>query len=264
MREAQESGSCDERIFHTGDLGRMRPDGCLIHLGRKDSLVKVRGYRVELAGVERALCDLGTVKEAVVVARDDERGEKRLVAYLVPAQQSAPTVSALRRALAETLPEYMIPETFVLLEALPLTPNGKVDRRSLPAPHNTRPALDSPFALPSTPVETVLVDIWKQVLGLQQVGIHDDFLELGGHSLRAAQVLSRMQQVFQMELPLRCLFEAPTVAGLAATLVQREAVPGQVTELARLWERVEALAADEVEALLQEKRASATRPMDSR
>ena len=151
------SGS-NARIYHTGDLGCLLPDGCLLHLGRKDARVKVRGHRIEVGEIEQALLTHTTIKEAVVVAREDQPGELRLVAYLVLTQHPAPTISALRAFLQARLPDHMIPAAFVLLEALPLLPNGKVDRNALPAPDQTRPALDSPFVPPRTPIEERLVE----------------------------------------------------------------------------------------------------------
>jgi acyl-coenzyme A synthetase/AMP-(fatty) acid ligase/acyl carrier protein len=205
----------DERIYRTGDLGRMLPDGCLVHLGRKDFQVKVRGYRIEVAEIEIALLDLASIRQAVVVPWGGQSSDQHLVAYLVPAGQHVPTVTELRRSLGEILPEYMIPSAFVMLDALPLTSSGKIDRRALPVPDRTRPELESAFVTPRTPIEEVLAGIWEDVLGLERIGVHDNFFELGGHSLVATRVISRVRAAFRMELPLRSLFEAPTVADLA-------------------------------------------------
>lgn len=208
------------RLYRTGDLGRLRPDGCLEHLGRKDTQVKIRGHRVETSEVETVLREHPAVKEIAVLAREDSRGDKSLVAYVVPARQPAPTVGELRSVVQVKLPDYMVPSAFVLLEVLPLLPNGKVDRQALPMPDQARPELDRAFIAPRTPLEEVLAGIWMQVLGLAQVGIHDNFLELGGHSLSATQVVSRIRTALQLDLPLRTLFEAPTVAGLASFIAQ--------------------------------------------
>src|SRR5829696_8993657 len=204
-----------KRLYHTGDLGRLRSDGCLEFLGRKDSRVKVRGHSIEVAEIEAALFDLGNVKEVAVTALELGQDDLRLVAYVVPRNGSLPSVSSLRTALAQTLPDYMIPSTFVSLPALPMTPNGKLDRRALPKPDEKRPDLESAYEAPRTQVEDVLAGIWEEVLGLERVGVHDDFFELGGHSLLATRVISRLRDAFGLELPLRSLFEAPTVAGLA-------------------------------------------------
>ena len=209
-----------ERIYRTGDLGRRLPDGCLVHLGRKDFQVKIRGFRVEVAEVEGALLSLPTVQEAVVVAREDRPGDRRLVAYLVPTARPAPTVTALRQALAAVVPDYMVPAAYVLLDALPKTPGGKVDRRALPPPGRTRPALDQPLVAPRTPVEATVGAIWQEVLGLDELGIHDNFFDLGGHSLAASQVIARVTETLHVDLPLRVLFAAPTVTGLAVAVVQ--------------------------------------------
>jgi len=208
------------RIYRTGDLGRRLPDGCLLHLGRQDFQVKIRGFRVEVAEVEGALLSLPQVREAVVVAREDRPGERRLVAYLVPTARPAPTVSALRQALAATVPDYMVPAAFVVVDTLPKTPGGKVDRRALPAPGRARPALDQPLVAPRTPVEAAVGAIWQEVLGLDEIGLHDNFFDLGGHSLAVGQVLARVTETFHVDLPVRILFEAPTVNGLALAVIR--------------------------------------------
>jgi amino acid adenylation domain-containing protein len=205
----------DARIYHTADLGRRLPDGCLEHLGRKDWQVKIRGHRIEVAEVERALLEMPAIAEAVVMSWEFNEGDARLVAYVVPEENSVIAVHELRCFLQAKLPEYMLPSTFVLLHALPLTPNGKIDRQALPPPNQSRPELETPFVAPRTAVETVLTGIWAEVLGVERVGIHDDFFELGGHSLLATQVVSRLHGVFRVELPLRSILEAPTVAALA-------------------------------------------------
>ncbi len=209
-----------DRIFRTGDLGCLLPNGSLLHLGRKDGQLKIRGHRVEAAEIEMALLDLGGIRDAVVVGRADRAGDQRLVAYLVPAATPAPSASSLRRGLAERLPDHMIPSAFVKLDGLPLAPNGKVDRQALPAPRPDRPDLDTPFIGPRTPIERTVADIWAEVLGLFPIGIHDAFIELGGDSLRAFQVLARVRAAFGLELPASLLFEAPTVEHLAATVVR--------------------------------------------
>jgi len=236
----------DARIYRTGDLGRMLPDGRLDHLGRKDFQVKVRGYRIEAGEIEGALLGSAEIKEAVVVAREDWRGEQHLVAYIVPAGTSAPSASTLRRALTETLPDYMLPSAFVTLTALPLTPTGKVDRRALPAPGRARPELETPFVTARTPVERVLAGIWEEVLGLDRVGIHDDFLDLGGHSLLATQIASRIRDVFRADVPLRSLFEAATVADMTVAIVQHVAEKVECDRPEPPWAEVERLSEDEV------------------
>jgi amino acid adenylation domain-containing protein len=208
-------GAPGGRLYRTGDLARRRPDGDLDYLGRADDQVKIRGFRIELGEVESALLRHPAIREVVAVAREDTPGDRRLVAYLVVGGQGTPDAAELRRWLEGTLPEYMIPAAFVPLEALPLTPHGKVDRKALPAPEADRAGLRVEFVAPRNAAEEVLAAIWAEVLGLERVGIQDDFFELGGNSLLATQVMSRLRQALRAEVPLRALFEAPTVAALA-------------------------------------------------
>ena len=205
----------DERLYRTGDLGVMRPDGCLTHLGRKDFQVKIRGYRVEVTAVEEALLDMDSIEAAVVQAQADDGGEQRLVAYVVSATGTDPTVNELRRELAQTLPDYMMPSAFVFLQTLPLSATGKIDRRALPVPDRVRPRLEETFVAPRNPTEEIVAETWAKLLSLKQVGVHDNFFNLGGHSLLVTQVISRLLDILEVEVPVRVLFEAPTVAGLA-------------------------------------------------
>ncbi|MBP5974477.1 amino acid adenylation domain-containing protein [Brasilonema sp. CT11] len=202
----------DARLYKTGDLARYFPDGSIQFLGRIDHQVKIRGFRIELEEIESVLTQCPQVRETVVIAWEDHPGNKRLVAYVVP-QQERPTTSILRGFLKKKLPEYMVPGAFVFLEALPLTPNGKLDRRALPAP-NAEIALDDSLIAPRTPTEEIIANIFASVLKLEQVGIQNNFFELGGHSLLATQVVSRLRESLQIEVPLRTLFESPTVAEL--------------------------------------------------
>jgi amino acid adenylation domain-containing protein/non-ribosomal peptide synthase protein (TIGR01720 family) len=205
------------RLYRTGDLARYAADGSLEFLGRMDHQVKVRGFRIELGEVESVLGRHPGVAEAVVMAREDGRGDKRLVAYVVSPSGSS-SASELRRFVSERLPGHMVPAAFVMLDAMPLTPNGKVDRRALPAPDQARPDLERPFVLPRGPFEEAVAGIWTEVLGVERVGADDNFFDLGGHSLKATQVISRIRDAFQVGTPLRQLFETPTVAGLAASV----------------------------------------------
>ncbi|MEP0858568.1 amino acid adenylation domain-containing protein [Trichocoleus sp. DQ-U1] len=205
-----------EFLYKTGDLARYLPNGELEYLGRIDHQVKVRGFRIELGEIEAVLGQHPGVQQAVVIAREDNSIDKNLLAYVVPKPaETATTPAQLRSFLKEKLPNYMVPSGFVLLEAIPLTPNGKIDRRALPEPDTARPELESAYIAPRTAIEEVVAGIWTQVLGLEQVGMRDRFFDLGGHSLLATQVMSRLREAFQVELPLRYLFESPTVAGLA-------------------------------------------------
>ncbi|HEX7957441.1 MAG TPA: condensation domain-containing protein, partial [Pyrinomonadaceae bacterium] len=206
------------RLYRTGDLARWLPDGNVEFQGRVDEQVKIRGYRIELGEIETVLCGHAAVAQGVVIAREEQGGEKRLVAYVVAAGAQTPTVGELRGHLQAQLPDYMLPSAFVFLPELPLTSNGKVDKRALPAPDSARPELAHQFVAPRTPVEEMLCGIWAEVLGVERVGIHDNFFELGGHSLLATQMVSRVRHAFHLELPLRALFDAPTVAQLAQHL----------------------------------------------
>jgi len=207
-----------DRLYKTGDLGRYLPDGNLQFGGRKDQQVKIRGFRVEPAEIEAVLSRHPDVGQAAVIAREDIPGEKRLVAYVVAKTPPALRANDLRSFLKEKLPEYMVPSTFVMMDALPLTPNAKIDRRALPPPERMRLESGVGFAAARTPTEEVLATIWSDVLGVTEVGIHDDFFELGGHSLLAVQIVSRLRDSFKVNLPLRVLFESPTVAGLAQSV----------------------------------------------
>lgn len=210
------------RLYKTGDLGRYLPNGTIEFLGRIDNQVKIRGFRIELGEIEAALSQHPSVREVVIVARQNQSGDaesglcqRHLVAYVVPDVETVfqyPKLGDLRSFLQERLPDYMLPSAFVMLKALPLTPNGKIDRNSLPAPEQE---LEQTFVAPRNPIERVLADIWAECLDVERVGIHDNFFDLGGHSLLATQVIYKMREAFQINLPLRSLFDAPTVAGIA-------------------------------------------------
>jgi amino acid adenylation domain-containing protein len=204
-----------ERVYKTGDLARYHPGANIEFLGRRDTQVKLRGYRIELGEIEATLEYHPAIRRAVVVAREDTPGDKRLVAYCVPHDESRPEIPELHGFLQLKLPDYMVPAAFVILDALPLTPNGKVDRQALPAPDRARPAMFEAFVPPRTPMEELLAGIWASVLGLPSVGVHDNFFVLGGHSLLAVQVISRLRKVMPVDVPLRALFDAPTVASLS-------------------------------------------------
>jgi amino acid adenylation domain-containing protein len=224
------------RLYRTGDLARWRPDGCLEFLGRLDQQVKVRGFRIELGEVEAAVAAHPGVREAVVAARDDAPGSKRLAAYVVPEEAGGGVPAGLRDFLRERLPDYMVPSDFVALDALPLGPTGKVDRRALPAPEATRRAPEETFVAPESTEEVALAAIWSEVLAVDRIGVKDDFFVLGGHSLLAAQVVSRVRRDFQVDLPLRSLFQEPTIAGLLAAIGQARASggPAQAPRIARV------------------------------
>ena len=237
------------RVYRTGDLVKWLPDGNIEFLGRIDHQVKVRGFRIELGEVEAILDQHPAVQQVVVLVLEDRPGEKRLVAYFVPARGQAPTVGGLRHFLREKLPDYMVPSAFVTLEALPLMPNGKVDRRALPAPGVARSEREGAFVVPRTPVEKELAHTWGDILGIKQVGINDNFFDLGGHSLLATQVISRIRDAFHLEMPIRNLFEAATVADLA-TVIERKLIEQVDDEkLAQIWAELKQLPGDEVQAM---------------
>ncbi len=206
------------RLYRTGDLARRLGNGDVEYLGRADDQVKVRGFRIEPGEIESALSEHEDVKTAVVVAFEETGGEKRLAAYIVADQEGSPNVSELRNHLKQRLPDYMIPSVFVYLNELPLTSHGKIDRRALSAPDAERPALAEVFVAPRNAVEEMLAAIWSDLLGGVRVGVNDNFFELGGHSLLATQVMSRVRDAFGVEVPLRSLFEQPTVGALADTI----------------------------------------------
>ncbi|WNG36167.1 amino acid adenylation domain-containing protein [Archangium violaceum] len=210
-----------ERLYRTGDKVRWLDDGTLEFAGRLDSQVKLRGFRIELGEIESVLGKHPSVRQCTVIAREDRSGDKRLVAYVVSSGQQVPSASELRAYLKEHLPEYMVPSAFVALEQLPVTPSGKVDRKALPMPEAS--VSDAEYIAPRTPTEQQLATIWAEVLGVPRVGAEDNFLDLGGHSLLATQVMARLRPAFEVELPIRALFEAPTLSGLARKIDEARA-----------------------------------------
>ncbi|MBD2199778.1 MULTISPECIES: non-ribosomal peptide synthetase [Calothrix] len=223
-------GTNTDFIYKTGDLGRWLSDGNIEFLGRIDNQVKIRGFRIELGEIEAVIKQHPNVGEAVVIAREDIPGDRRLVAYFVQHSQEQLAID-LREFLEQKLPEYMIPAAFVALEALPITPNGKLDRRALPAPKITQLSSPSDFIAPSTAIEKQLVNIWTEILGIDNIGIHHNFFNLGGHSLLATRLISQIRQTFQIELPLRRIFEKPTIAGLAKDIEKATKTNSQVEEI---------------------------------
>ncbi len=215
--------------------------------------MKIRGYRVEVAEIELALLDLDPVQEAVVMARQDQPGDPRLVAYIVPQSPAMPSVATLRQALAATLPAPMVPAAFVILDALPHTPTGKVDRRALPAPERGRPVLSTLFVAPRTPIEAKLAKIWADVLGLERVGIHDDFLALGGDSLLATRLITRVRDTLRVDIPLRLLLDAPTCADMAVVVTRHQTTQLAPGELDAIVAEVEALSEEDARQRLGDR-----------
>ena len=202
------------RMYRTGDLARWRTDGTLEFLGRGDQQIKLRGFRIELGEIEAALKSQPKIAHAAVIVREDGTAGKELVAYLVPSGKELPDLSSLRRDLGTRLPDYMVPSAFISLSALPLTPNGKLDRRALPAPERQRES----YRPPRTPEEEMLCGIFADVLSLDRVSVDDNFFALGGHSLTATRLVSQIRATLQIDVPLKLLFEAPSVAQLAPYL----------------------------------------------
>jgi non-ribosomal peptide synthetase component F len=243
----------EKTLYLTGDLALRLSDGCLIHKGRKDFRVKIRGSGVDIAEVESTLRGHRGIKEAIVVSRQDASGESRLIAYFTCREEPRPSVGELRRFLKAKLADYMIPSTFVCLRALPLATNGKIDRRLLPDPGNSRPELDAPYVAPRTPIEEQLVQIWSEVLLLDRVGIHDNFFDLGGHSLAATRVVSQLLRTFRLEILLQSLFQSPTVAEMAALIVENQAKKLDEKDLNRMLAELESLSEDAARQLLADQ-----------
>lgn len=253
-----------ERLYRTGDLARYLADGAIEFIGRIDQQVKIRGFRIELGEIETVLARHAQVKQVAVLAREDTPGDKRLVAYLVPDQTAAPSVSELRQWLRESLPDYMLPAAFVFLESFPLTPNGKVNRRALPRPELSASERETEYVAPRDAREEKIAAIWRELLQHERIGVFDSFFHLGGHSLLATQLVTRLRQVFGVPVPLRRVFEEATIAGLAAYLAEHAdglaAAPVErIQPIARpAMPEVEKLSDDEVEALLQQMMAAPT------
>ena len=241
-------------LYKTGDLVRYRPDGNIEFLGRIDHQVKVRGFRIELGEIEATLRQHEDVQDAVVLARDDTPGGRQLVAYVTAADSVTPEIDDLRGFLRGVLPEYMIPAFFITLDTFPLTPSGKVDRRDLPSVDGQQLSGAREYVAPRNETEQQLAEISATLLGVDQVGVHDNFFQLGGHSLLATQFVSRIRETMQVDVPLRELFEQPTIAGLAERIEELKSETGpKISEIAALMGKVQDLSEDEVKALLQEK-----------
>jgi len=207
------------RLYCTGDLTRYLPDGNIEFLGRSDNQVKVRGYRIELGEIESVLLQNPVVNRAVVVVNEPEPGDKRLVAYVQPASKKSPNPKSLRESAEAKLPGYMVPNYFMVLDEFPLMSNGKVNRQTLPPPEFSRDLLAAAYQPPDTPEEKIVATVWRDVLNIEKIGIHDNFFALGGHSLLATQVVSRLRKAAQVELPLKLFFENPTIAKLSRVII---------------------------------------------
>ncbi|MEH2121103.1 amino acid adenylation domain-containing protein [Nostoc sp.] len=230
----------DARIYKTGDLARYRSDGNIEFLGRIDHQVKIRGFRIELGEIEALLEQHPQVRETVVVAREDIPNDCRLVAYLINHENTTLFVNELRGFIKEKLPEYMLPSVFVVLDALPLTPNGKIDRRALKAPENLRPKLTASFQPPQSEMEQQIAKFWQEVLHLDKVGIHDNFFDLGGHSLLMLQVNNKLRAILQRDISVVTMFQNPTIYSLAEYLSQQRQLSFTVTS-DRAQKQIEAI-----------------------
>jgi amino acid adenylation domain-containing protein len=252
------------RLYRTGDLARLLPDGDLHFLGRNDDQVKIRGYRIELGEIETSLARHPGVGGAVVVVREDTPGDRRLVAYVTGHGAPPPNTDELRRHLLQSLPEHMVPSMFVALETFPLTPNGKVDRRALPVPSSLRPDLEQPYAPPRTATEQALAEIWGEVLGVERVGIHDNYFSLGGDSMRSVRVVAFAKER-GLEISLQDLFRFRTIEELSRRIEEMQGVafslapadPESEAGMARLLDEIEALSDEEAHARLQERLGAA-------
>jgi amino acid adenylation domain-containing protein len=277
------------RLYATGDLARFRPDGAIEFLGRRDQQVKLRGFRIELGEIEAALRQHPAVRASAVVVREDTPGDARLVAYVVPAEDERRTTNderaederrttnderadasfvprpsslapELRDFLAARLPAYMVPSAFVLLDALPTTPNGKLDHRALPAPGHVRSEPEDTFVAPRTGIEQEVARIWGELLGVERVGVNDNFFALGGHSLLMTQIVSRIWAALDVEVPIQSFFQDPTVAGLALKITQLRAAQHDDGTISRLLEQIDQLSHEELQSLIGQPPAAPEAP----
>ena len=246
------------RTYLTGDLGYRLPDSCLVHVGRKDFQAKIRGHRVDMTAVETALHEIPSVKQAIVVTRKESAQGDRLIAYVMRREIGAGSVGEWRRHLKARLPDYMVPSAFVILDRMPVNAGGKIDRRSLPEPSEDQAAFAARFVAPRRAVEKVVARFWGDALKIEAPEVHDDFAELGGDSLQAAQIVGRIQELFPLDQPLVTLGQATTIEELAGFIIAHERVPGQSEQIATIFLRVEGLPAAAVVKALQKYQGSAS------
>jgi amino acid adenylation domain-containing protein len=241
------------RLYKTGDLARYLPDGNIEFLGRIDDVVKIRGYRVDLGELEAILSKHPQISQAVTTTHGENAKEKFLAAYFIPVVGQTVTASELRKFLADQLPDYMIPSAFVQMESFPLSPNGKVNRRVLPVPTQDRPELNQNYIAPQTPTQELLAEIWSEVLGIQRIGIDDNFFHLGGHSLKAIQLIGRIHQTFELDITVRHLFSYPTIRELADVLGELAGGEEIINEISRTIQEISQLSPEQVQAMLAQQ-----------
>ncbi|MGD9898613.1 MAG: amino acid adenylation domain-containing protein [Calditrichaceae bacterium] len=243
----KENGSL---LYKTGDLARYLSDGNIEFLGRVDNQVKIRAFRIELGEIEAALNQCSGVSRSIVTAREDSPGTKRLIAYYITERNQDLPVTELRGAIHKRLPDYMIPSAFIRVDQFPLSPAGKIDRGALPVPENLRPDLESAFVIPRTPTEKKIAAIAGQLLKIDKIGVYDNFFELGGHSMLATQFISRLRESFNVEIPLRSVFENPTVDGMMRVITESQSLGEDQEELENILSELEGLSEEEVQKII--------------
>jgi len=249
----------NERLYISGDLGQLLPDGCLLYIGRKDDQVKIRGAKVEIPEIEATLSEHPQIKQVAIVAFDHDNGDKYLAAYIVPQSGSALNTSEINSYLRLKLPDYMIPSVVKFLEVLPLK-SGKLDRKGLPQPNRTRPDLSTRYVAPRTKIEAELMQIWQYVLSLDAVGVHDNFFDVGGHSLAATRVVSRAVKQYQLEITLHSLFNSPTIADMAAVITKHQGKALDKQGVEAVLDELESLSDEGVEQLLGKQYPDISKP----
>jgi acyl carrier protein len=241
------------RYYRTGDLVRFDRNGNLVFLGRVDQQVKIRGFRIELQEIEKVLSDHPEIQDTIVTVHTAEDGGKHLIAYIIPKAEENVHTEELKAHLAQQLPGYMVPGVFQEMDAWPLSPGGKIDRRKLPVPDTLYSDTETPYVAARTETEKMLSGIIKEVLNIQKVGIRDSFFNLGGHSMQGTQVLSRIRDQFDIDLPLRTIFENPTIEGIARAITEQKAIQAGDSDLDSMLDEIENLSDDELTRLLDEE-----------